>query len=70
MSVGGEFFDVLDGRYDLEPLDGGRIRLHLSSRHRVSTRFNFYARLWTDFILADTQRHILGVLKRRCEAVR
>jgi Polyketide cyclase / dehydrase and lipid transport len=71
VTVGGEFFDVLDGTYEIEPLAGdggdGGVRLHLTSRHRVSTRFNFYARWWTDFILADTQRYILTVLRQRCE---
>jgi hypothetical protein len=67
VTVGGEFFDVLDGSYRIEPLGGGRLRLHLASHHRLSTRFNPYARLWTDFIMADTQRYILAVLRDRCE---
>jgi hypothetical protein len=67
VTVGGPFFDVLEGEYRIEPLDGGRVRLHLASRHRLTTHFNAYAALWTDFILEDTQRYILEALKRRCE---
>ena len=68
VTVGGPYFDVLEGEYRIEPLTVGRLRLHLTSRHRLSTRFNFYSGLWTDFILADTQQYILEALKRRCEA--
>jgi len=65
--VGGPYFDVLRGEYRLEPLADGTIRLHLSSQHRVSTDFNWYARLWTDAIMADLQKRILVVIKQRCE---
>jgi hypothetical protein len=67
VTVGGEFFDVLEGGYQIEPLGPERVRLHLESRHRVSTRFNFYSRLWTDFVMTDVQRYILERLKVRCE---
>jgi hypothetical protein len=42
--------------------------LHLSSRHRLSTRFNFYAGVWTDFIMHDLQQAILSVIRQRAEA--
>jgi hypothetical protein len=48
VTVGGRFFDVLYGEYILEPLPKWGTRLHLVSRHRVSTDFNWYAHLWTD----------------------
>jgi hypothetical protein len=64
VTVGGEFFDVLEGMYRIERFDDG-VRLHLSSRHRVSTRFNVYARLWTDFVMSDIQRSILQVVAQR-----
>jgi hypothetical protein len=66
--VGGAYFDTLDGRYAIEPLADGRVLLHLSSEHRLSTRFNFYAGWWTDWIMRDTQNYILAVVKARCES--
>jgi hypothetical protein len=45
VTVGGKFFDVLHGEYMLEPLANGTTRLHLASRHRISTDFNWYAHL-------------------------
>jgi hypothetical protein len=65
--VGGPYFDVLRGEYRLEPLANGVIRLHLSSQHRVSTDFNWYAHLWTDAVLSDFQQRILHVIRQRCE---
>jgi hypothetical protein len=68
VTVGGPFFDVLDGTYEIEPVAPGRVVLHLASTHRLSTRFNLYSGLWTDFIMRDVQEYILKILKRRCEA--
>jgi hypothetical protein len=65
--VGGQYFDVLRGEYRLEPLGNGVTRLHLSSQHRLSTDFNWYARLWTDAVMSDLQWRILQVIKLRCE---
>jgi hypothetical protein len=36
----------------------------------VSTHFNFYATLWTDWIMSDVQGYILEIVRRRCEAPR
>ena len=68
VKVGGPYFDVLHGEYVLEPQPGGVVRLRLLSKHRVSTDFNWYARLWTDAVMRDVQRSILYVLCDRCEA--
>jgi len=68
--VGGEFFDVLEGRYEIVPVDGHRCELRLSSQHRLSTRFNPYSALWSDFVMGEIQRTILGVIRDRCEAER
>ncbi|RTQ49534.1 hypothetical protein EJV47_11955 [Hymenobacter gummosus] len=65
--VGGRFFDVLRGTYELQPLPGGRTRLILYSQQRLSTNLNAYAGLWTDYVMSEIQRRILQVVKRRCE---
>jgi hypothetical protein len=68
VTVGGPYFDMLEGTYRIERLSDKQVVLHLSSKHRLSTRFNFYAGWWTDFIMRDIQENILGVIERRCEA--
>lgn len=65
--IGGPYFDILDGAYTVEPLTDGRVLLHLYSRHRLSTHFNLYGGLWTDYIMRDLQNYILRVIKARCE---
>ena len=65
--IGGPSFDILDGTYRIEPLDEGRVILHLSSRHRLATKLNSYGGFWTDLILSDIQNYILTVIKGRAE---
>lgn len=67
VTVGGPFFDVLNGEYRIESIAPGQAILHLSSQHRLSTHFNSYAGLWTEFLMRDIQDGILEVIKNRCE---
>ena len=68
VTVGGRFFNVLTGEYDLTPLANGDTLLHLSSQERLSTDFNAYAALWSDAVMRDMQSNILHVVRKRCEA--
>lgn len=67
VTIGGAFFDVLDGEYRLETRADG-VLLHLTSRERLSTHFNPYAGLWTDAVMRAVQNQILIVIRNRCEA--
>lgn len=66
--VGSEHFDVTWGEFRLVPVSAGRTRLVLLSRHRLSTRFNVYAGLWTDAVMRDLQERICEVIARRAAA--
>jgi len=44
------------------------VLLHLSSQQRLSTHFNFYSHLWTEWLMDSIQGYILEVIKGRCEA--
>jgi hypothetical protein len=65
--VGGKYFDVLEGKYEIEKLDETKIKLHLTSQFRLSTRFNFYSGLWSKLIMRDIQKNILEIIKQRSE---
>jgi len=67
VTIGGRYFDTLHGEYRIEPRRDGGTLLRLVSRHRLSTTFNFYARIWTDAIMRDIQENILYVIRNRCE---
>lgn len=66
--IGGRYFDVVGGRYTIEVLGPEHVMLHFTSTHRLSTRFNFYGGLWTDFFMRDVQNYILELVKARSEA--
>jgi hypothetical protein len=65
--VGGKYFDIMDGKYELEKISDVQIKLHLTSRFRLSTHFNFYSGLWSKLIMRDLQENILEIIKTRCE---
>jgi hypothetical protein len=65
--IGGEFFDVLEGTYELEKLGQEKYRLHLYSEFKMTTTFNFYASFWGELIMKDIQENILQIIKKRSE---
>jgi hypothetical protein len=65
--VGGKYFDVLNGTYELEKLNEKTYRLHLYSNFKLTTTFNFYASWWANGIMKDIQNNILQIEKYRAE---
>lgn len=65
VTIGGPFFDVLTGTYELHALSPTSTRLVLRSRHRVSTPFNVYAGWWADRVMRSIQDNILDVHRAR-----
>jgi hypothetical protein len=65
--IGGDYFDVLNGTYEIEKLPNGLNRLHLYSHFKMNTTFNFYAGWWGKWIMKDIQNNILQVQKKRSE---
>lgn len=67
VTVGGAFFDVLSGTYEIRRLNNNECELILYSDHRISTHYNFYARLWSRYLMSEIQSNILEVIKARAE---
>jgi hypothetical protein len=65
--VGGEYFDVLSGRFQIDQKADGSVVLRLSSRHRITTPFNWYSSLWSERVMQDIQETICRVVKQRSE---
>jgi len=65
--IGGKYFDVLNGTYELEKLNDTTYRLHLWSNFKLTTTFNFYASWWANNIMKDIQNNILQIEKQRSE---
>ncbi len=57
----------MEGKYELEPIGDGKTILHLTSKFRLSTDFNFYSGLWSKLIMKDIQENILKIIKNRGE---
>lgn len=67
VEMGGEYFTVLDGGYDLVERDGGT-ELRLTTRFLNKSQLKLYGDLWGKMVLADFHRSILGLMKNRAEA--
>lgn len=65
--IGGNYFDVLNGTYELEKLGERKYRFHLYSHFKLTTTFNFYASWWAKWIMKDIQNNILQIEKQRAE---
>jgi hypothetical protein len=70
MIVGGRYFNVLRGTYEIEARPDGKCLLKLSSEHVSTTDFNTYASLWGRLVMGDIQNRILQVIRARCESAR
>ncbi len=68
VTIGGPYFDVLDGTYRIEPRADGTVLLRLTSHQRLTTDINSYASLWTDAVMGNLQSSILQVIQQRCES--
>ena len=67
VTIGGPYFDVLDGEYAIERLSYRDVALPLVSHQRLSTDFNGYAGMWSDAVMQSLQTSILRVIQHRCE---
>ncbi|MFZ6653634.1 hypothetical protein [Undibacterium sp. TJN19] len=68
VEMGGEYFNVLDGGFDLRARDGGT-ELRLSTRFQNKSQLKTYGDLWGKMVLADFHQSILGLMKNRAEQV-
>jgi len=66
--VGGKYFTVLDGTYELLPAGGNKFDLILYSHFQMNTSFNFYSGWWAKVIMKDIQNNILNIIKKRSES--
>jgi hypothetical protein len=67
IQVGGEYFSVNSGGYELSSIDSQTTKLTLFCNYSIASKFNFYGKYWADLILDDFQVVILNVIKARCE---
>ncbi len=62
--IGGEYFDLIDTEYSLTTT-GEQTQLRIRMSFRVSTRFNWYARPITEFLVGNFEEVILNFYANR-----
>lgn len=62
-----KYFEVLNGKYELEKVNNQEVRLHLTTTYRISTHFNFYCSWWARLIMDHIQKSILQIVKQSSE---
>lgn len=67
VEVGGKYFDLLKTDYQLEQVDAKTTKLILTIDYRVSTEFNWYSRLWVNYILGEFSDVVMSIHKHRLE---
>ena len=65
--IGGKYFDVVAGSYNIVPKGSNRCLVELSCTYRITTNFNFYSKVWAEYIIDDFNAMILEVIKNRSE---
>jgi len=66
--IGGEYFDLLDTEYTLQPRPDGTTSLRVALSYRVSTRFNWYAQPVAALFVGNFEETALRFYARRAEA--
>lgn len=65
--IGGDYFDMIDGEYQLLKISENKYKLKLKSHFKVSTSFNWYSGFLGRLIMNDIQTNILKIVKQRSE---
>lgn len=63
--IGGEYFDILDTEYLLTPAGAGKTMLTVRMHYRVSTQFNWYAKLLAKGLIGNFEEVALALYARR-----
>jgi hypothetical protein len=62
--IGGKHVQLLQDEYRLEELPGGQTRLTLSSRFSINTPFNWYAGIWSKWLMSDILQEELNAVRQ------
>lgn len=68
VEINGEYFELIDGAYTLQPTQDGGTDLSLMTTFVNKSRLQVYGNLWGKLVLKDFHRSILGLMKSRSES--
>ena len=67
LEMGGQYFNLLRTDYQLEAISPQQTRMILNIDYRLSTEINWYANVWTQYVLNEFSDVILNIYKHRLE---
>ena len=67
VKIGGPYFDLLKTDYQLEKLDNNTTKLILTIDYRLSTEYNWYSKLWVNYVLNEFSDVVMQIHKQRLE---
>ncbi len=67
LKIGGAYFNLLTTDYQLEAINSEQTKMILTIDYRLSTEVNWYADLWTRYVLNEFSDVVLNIYKRRLE---
>jgi len=65
VTIGGQYFDILDTAYTLEPRSALATKLSITIRYRINTQFNWYADGVAQILIGNFEEVILRFYGRR-----
>ena len=65
--MGGKYFNLLTTDYKLEAISPTQTKMILTIDYRLSTEVNWYADVWTSYVLNEFSDVVLNIYKRRLE---
>ncbi len=63
--IGGHYFDVIDSEFELTPLSAQATSMKVRMQYRVSTRFNWYAKVVAQGLISNFEEVILDLYAGR-----
>ena len=69
VELGGDYFTVLNGGYDIEVIDANTSRLTLKTTYHNKSHLQLYGNLWANYVLDDFHKSLLQLMKSRSEKI-
>lgn len=67
VELGGDYFTVVEGGYDIAVIDSKTSKLTLSTRYKNKSHLKLYGKIWASFVFNDFHHSLLQLMKNRAE---